>query len=45
MRRPTGYVLARKVHSLGVACQVIAASLIPRPLGTRSKPTVETPAG
>jgi transposase len=34
---PTGYELARLLHRQGVACQVIAPSLIPRAAGDRVK--------
>ena len=34
---PTGYELARLLHSHGVACQVIAPSLIPRAAGDKVK--------
>jgi hypothetical protein len=33
--------LARLLEQLGVSCQVIAPSLIPRPLATKSRPTEE----
>jgi transposase len=38
---PTGYDLARLLHSAGVGCQVIAPSLIPKAPATRSRPTRE----
>ena len=34
---PTGYELARLLHSHGIACQVIAPSLIPRAAGDKVK--------
>jgi len=34
---PTGYELARLLHSHGVACQVIAPSLIPRAAGDKAR--------
>jgi hypothetical protein len=34
---PTGYELARLLHSRGVACQVIAPSLTPRAVGDKVK--------
>src|SRR4029450_3511856 len=34
---PTGYELARLLHRQGVACQVIAPSLIPRAAGDKGK--------
>src|SRR4029450_1537452 len=34
---PTGYELARLLHRQGVACQVIAPSLIPRAAGDKVK--------
>jgi transposase len=34
---PTGYELARLLHSMGVGCQVIAPSLIPKAPGERVK--------
>lgn len=34
---PTGFVLARLLESMGVACQVVAPSLIPRAAGDRVK--------
>jgi transposase len=34
---PTGYALARLLHAHGVACQVIAPSLIPRAAGDKVK--------
>ena len=42
---PTGYELARLLHRQGVACQVIAPSLIPRAAGIRSRPTGATAGG
>ena len=44
---PTGYELARLLHSRGVACQVIAPSLIPRAAGdkARDRPTRLPAAG
>ena len=34
---PTGYELARLLHAQGVACQVIAPSLIPRAAGDKAR--------
>jgi transposase len=34
---PTGYELARLLHRQGVACQVIAPSLIPRAAGDKAR--------
>jgi len=34
---PTGYVLARQLQGMGISCQVIAPSLIPRALGDKVK--------
>jgi hypothetical protein len=44
---PTGYELARLLHRQGVACQVIAPSLIPRAAGdkARDRPARLPPAG
>jgi transposase len=44
---PTGYELARLLHRQGVACQVIAPSLIPRAAGdkARDRPTRLPPPG
>ena len=42
---PTGFELARLLHSMGVSCQVIAPSLIPERPATRSRPTSVTAAG
>jgi hypothetical protein len=42
---PTGFELARLLHSMGVSCQVIAPSLIPRPPATGSRPTSVTAGG
>jgi len=36
---PTGYVLYWQLTQLGVACEVIAPSLVPVKAGDRSKPT------
>jgi hypothetical protein len=36
---PTGFELARLLHSMDVRCEVIAPSLIPRHPVTRSRPT------
>jgi hypothetical protein len=34
---PTGYELARLLHAQGIACQVIAPSLIPRAAGDKAR--------
>jgi transposase len=34
---PTGYQLARLLHAQGVACQVIAPSLVPRAAGDKAR--------
>jgi hypothetical protein len=42
---PTGYELARLLHSLGVRCEVIAPTLIPPRPGIGSRPTAATAGG
>src|SRR5262245_36889659 len=42
---PCGFELARLLSSMGVACDVVAPSLIPRGPGTGSRPTSATLAG
>jgi hypothetical protein len=42
---PTGFELARLLHSMDIRCEVVAPSLIPRAPGTRSRPTGVTAGG
>jgi hypothetical protein len=42
---PTGCELARLLQSMGVGCEVIAPSLIPRPWRQGPRPTVGTAGG
>ena len=41
---PTGYCLHRQLTELGIECQVVAPSLIPKSPATGSRLTIETPS-
>ena len=42
---PSGYELHRLITSMGVACEVIAPSLVPKGAWTGSRPTAATRSG
>jgi transposase len=42
---PTGYDTHRLISSLGIACDVIAPSLLPRRSGVRPRPVTAQPMG
>jgi transposase len=42
---PTGFELARLLHSMDIRCEVVAPRWVPALLGTRSRPTGGTAAG